>query len=186
VRPSGSEIPNLTGQLLVAHPSLRDPNFRKTVLFLSAHDPQEGAHGLVINRPTNKSLTDFLPDQNLDALGKVPVYLGGPVGIHELTIVSFDWVAGEAKMTFHSQLSLDQAESLAGDGSKTLRAFVGYAGWAGGQLEAELQQSAWIVHAATEPILAGIANDETWLELMKSLGPAYHLLAIAPDDPSLN
>ena len=107
------------------------------------------------------------------------------MGIHELTIVSFDWVAGEARMTFHSQLSLDQAESLAG-GSKTLRAFVGYAGWAGGQLEAELQQSAWIVHAATEPILAGIANDETWLELMKSLGPAYHLLAIAPDDPSLN
>jgi putative AlgH/UPF0301 family transcriptional regulator len=54
VRPSGSEIPNLTGQLLVAHPSLRGPNFRKTVLFLSAHDPQDGAHGLVINRPTNK------------------------------------------------------------------------------------------------------------------------------------
>ena len=132
MRPSGSEIPNLTGQLLVAHPSLRDPNFRKTLLFLSAHDPLEGAHGLVINRPTNKSLTDFLPDQNLEALGKVPVYLGGPVGIHELTIVSFDWVAGEARMTFHSQLSLDQAESLASNDAKTLRAFVGYAGWAGG------------------------------------------------------
>src|ERR1700752_3726268 len=154
MRPSGSEIPNLSGQLLVAHPNLRDPNFRKTLLFLSAHDREQGAHGLVLNRPTNKSLTDFLPDHELDALGEVPVYLGGPVGIHELTIVSFDWVAGEARMTFHSQLSLDQAESLAGDGSKTLRAFVGYAGWAGGQLEAELEQSAWIVHAATEPILA--------------------------------
>ncbi len=170
----------------MAHPSLRDPNFRKTVLFLSAHDSQDGAHGLVINRPTNKSLTDFLPNHDLEALGNVPVYLGGPVGIHELTIVSFDWVAGEARMTFHSQLSLDQAESLAESGSKTLRAFVGYAGWAGGQLESELQQSAWIVQAATESIVTGIGNDETWVELMKSLGPAFYLLAIAPDDPSLN
>jgi putative transcriptional regulator len=108
------------------------------------------------------------------------------VGVHELTIVSFDWIAGEAKMTFHSQLSLDQAQGLAGAGSKTVRAFVGYAGWAGGQLESELQQSAWIVHPATESILSGSANDDTWVDLMKNLGPAFHLLAIAPDDPSLN
>src|ERR1700719_3872304 len=170
MRPSGSEIPNLTGQLLVAHPNLRDPNFRKTLLFLSAHDREQGAHGLVLNRPTNKSLTDFLPDHELDALGEVPVYLGGPVGAHELTIVSFDWVGGEAKITFHSQLSLDQVQSLAGTGSKLIRAFVGYAGWAGGQLETELQQSAWIVQPATESLLVDAANKGTWLELMKSLG----------------
>jgi putative transcriptional regulator len=186
VRPSGSEIPNLAGQLLVAHPNLHDPNFRKTVLFLSAHDSQEGAHGLVLNRPTNKSLTDFLPDHELDALGQIPVYLGGPVGAHELTIVSFDWIAGEAKLTFHSQLSLDQVQALAGNDFKRIRAFVGYAGWAGGQLESELRQSAWIVHPATESILSDVSDRETWLGLMKSLGPAYHLLAIAPDDPSLN
>jgi putative transcriptional regulator len=186
MRPSGSETPNLTGQLLVAHPNLRDPNFRKTVLFLSAYDSQEGAHGLVLNRPTNKSLTDFLPDHELDALGEIPVFLGGPVGVHELTIVSFDWVAGEPRTTFHSQLSLDQVQTLAGKGSKLIRAFVGYAGWAGGQLESELQQSAWIVQPATESILGDASNNQTWLELMKDLGPAYHLLAIAPDDPSLN
>src|ERR1700759_634730 len=186
MRASGSEIPNLTGQLLVAHPNLRDPNFRKTVLFLSAHDTEQGAHGLVPNRPTNKSLTDFLPDHELDALGEVPVYLGGPVGAHELTIVSFDWVDGEAKITFHSQLSLDQVQTLAGTGSKLIRAFVGYAGWAGGQLETELQQSAWVVHSGTESILVNASNNGTWLDVMKALGPASHLLAIAPDDPSLN
>jgi putative transcriptional regulator len=186
MRASGSEIPNLTGQLLVAHPNLRDPNFRKTVLFLSAHDTEQGAHGLVLNRPLNKSLTDFLPDHELDALGEIPVYLGGPVGANELTIVSFNWVAGEAKMTFHSQLSLDQVQTLAGSGSKLIRAFVGYAGWAGGQLESELQQSAWVVHPATESILGEGPKTEIWLDLMKNLGPAYHLLAIAPDDPSRN
>jgi putative transcriptional regulator len=186
MRPSGSETPNLTGQLLVAHPNLRDPNFRKAVLFLSAHDGQDGAHGLVLNRPTNKSVTDFLPNHELDALGEIPVYFGGPVGVHELTIVSFDWVEGEAKITFHSQVSLDQVQILAGSGSKLIRAFVGYAGWSGGQLESELQQSAWIVHPATETILSTASSNQSWLDLMKDLGPAYHLLAMAPDDPSLN
>ena len=186
MRPFGSDIPNLTGQLLVAHPNLRDPNFRRTVLFLSSHDREEGAHGLVINRPTNKNLTDFLPDLEWNSLGKIPVYFGGPVGTHELTIVSFDWTDGEAKMTFHSQLSANLPEGTLSTNAKSLRAFVGYAGWTGGQLEAELQQSAWIIHPATESLLKGATNDHTWVELMRDFGPAYYLLAIAPDDPSLN
>ncbi len=73
---------------------------------------------------------------------------------------------------------------MAGSGSKLIRAFVGYAGWAGGQLESELQQSAWVVHPTTESILVNASNNGTWLDVMKDLGPAYHLLAIAPDDPS--
>ena len=186
MRPFGSNIPNLTGQLLVAHPTLRDPNFRRTVLFLSSHDREEGAHGLVINRPTNKNLIDFLPDQELDSLGKIPVYFGGPVGTHELTIVSFDWSEGDAKMTFHSQLSLDSSAGTSEANPKSLRAFVGYAGWTGGQLESELQQSAWIVHPPTESIFQGTTNDDTWIRLMKDFGPGYYLLALAPDDPSLN
>jgi putative transcriptional regulator len=95
-------------------------------------------------------------------------------------------MAGEAKITFHSQVSLEQVQIMAGSGSKLIRAFVGYAGWAGGQLESELQQSAWVVHPATESILVNASNNGTWLDVMKDLGPAYHLLAIAPDDPSLN
>jgi putative transcriptional regulator len=186
VRPFGSDIPNLTGQLLVAHPSLRDPNFRRTVLFLSSHDREEGAHGLVINRPMNKKLTDFLPNEELHSLGKIPVYFGGPVGTHELTIVSFEWSDGDAKMIFHSQFSLDPSAGTPGSNPKSLRAFVGYAGWTGGQLESELRQSAWIVHPATESIIEGDTNDDTWIRLMKGFGPAYYLLALAPDDPSLN
>ena len=185
MRSYGSNIPDLTGQLLVAHPNLRDDNFRRTVLFLSSHDGEEGAHGLVINRPTHKNLTDFLPDQELDSLGTIPVYFGGPVGTHELTIVSFEWIGGEAKMTFHSQLSLGSPEGL-GNNPKSLRAFVGYAGWTGGQLEFELQQSAWIIHPATESILEEATNDRLWIRLMRDFGPGYYLLAIAPDDPSLN
>jgi putative transcriptional regulator len=185
VRSFGGNVPDLTGQLLVAHPNLRDDNFRRTVLFLSSHDREEGAHGLVINRPTNKHLTDFLPDQELDSLGTIPVYFGGPVGTHELTIVSFDWIGGEVKITFHSQLSLSSSGGIPGN-PKSLRAFVGYAGWTKGQLESELQQSAWIIHPATESILEGTTNDHTWIGLMRDFGPGYYLLAMAPDDPSLN
>lgn len=185
MRQSGADIPNLAGQLLVAHPSLREPNFRRTILFISAHDENEGAHGLVINRPANKRLGDILPGQGLEALGSVPVYLGGPVGTHELTIASFDWVTSETKLAFSSHLSLDQARDMAAEQVATLRAFIGYAGWTGGQLESELKQSAWIVHPATETIL-NEQSDQVWLSLMKRLGPAYHLLGLAPDDPSLN
>jgi putative transcriptional regulator len=186
VRPTGGESPNFTGQLLVAHPSLRDPNFRRTILFLSTHDPDEGAHGLVINRPTNKNLGEFLPDQELEKLRNVPVYLGGPVGTQELTIVSFQLDPGDSKMTFHSPGSLESLEEFKEDELGTLRAFVGYAGWTSGQLEFELEQSAWLIMPATEEILREQAGDKVWLELMKDLGPAYYVLAMAPDDPSLN
>ena len=113
--------------------------------------------------------------------GKIPVYLGGPVGAHEWTSVSFDWVAGEAKITFHSQLSLDQVQPWL-EVVRSLATPVGQ----GGQLESELQQSAWIVNPATESILGNASNDETWLDLIKISEVAYHLLAIAPDDPSLS
>jgi putative transcriptional regulator len=182
----GSGIPNFTGQLLVAHPSLRDPNFRRTILFISSHDPVDGAHGLVINRPTNKSVGDFLPNEELRLLKHVPVYIGGPVGDEELTIASFNWSAGAAKILFHSPGSPESLQQLAENELNTLRAFVGYAGWTGGQLEFELGQSAWLVLPATEEIFEDEGGDIGWLEVMKKLGPAYYLLASAPDDPSLN
>jgi hypothetical protein len=69
MRPSDSEIPNLTGQLLVAHPNLRDPNVRKTVLFLSAHDSQQGARWPRSEPSHEQEPADFLPDHELDALG---------------------------------------------------------------------------------------------------------------------
>ena len=186
MRPSSDEAPNFTGRLLVAHPSLRDPNFRRTILFLLTHDSEEGAHGLVINRPTNKSLGDFFPDRELELLKHVPVYVGGPVGKQELTIVSFQWSSGGAKVTFHAPESLEFLETFGEEELKSLRAFVGYAGWNRGQLEFELDQNDWLIYPAAEHILRDDGGGMAWLGLMKGLGPAYYMLALAPDDPSLN
>src|SRR3982751_1318027 len=86
------EIPqNLTGSLLVAHPSLLDPNFRRTVLFVSAHDPDDGAVGIILNRPLEKQVGDLAPDEAPTALSHVLVYLGGPVAKDQLMFAVLEW-----------------------------------------------------------------------------------------------
>jgi putative transcriptional regulator len=172
--------------LLVAHPAMRDPNFRRTILLLSMYDTENGAFGLVINRPTNKKLSDYVTDAKRELLEDVPVYIGGPVGSNELTIVSFRWEATEGQITIQSHLSLDQVEEVKAANPGTLRAFRGYAGWSAGQLESELQQSAWLIHPPTKEVWDAADDEQAWYRLVSSLGPAYRLLALAPDDPSLN
>jgi putative transcriptional regulator len=165
---------------------MRDPNFRRTILLLSMYDTENGAFGLVINRPTNKKLSDYVTDTKRELLEDVPVYIGGPVGSNELTIVSFRWEAAAGQITIQSHLSLDQVEEVKAANPGTLRAFRGYAGWSAGQLESELQQSAWLIHPPTKEVWDAADDEQAWYRLVSSLGPAYRLLALAPDDPSLN
>lgn len=68
----------LAGHLLLAIPSLRDPNFSRSVVFMAAHSAEEGAFGYVLNRPLGQRVADLLPDQELGALGQIPVFVGGP------------------------------------------------------------------------------------------------------------
>src|SRR5947207_15426668 len=81
----------LAGSLLVAHPNMLDPNFRRTVLFISEHDPNEGALGMIINRPLDRQVADLVTDTPLPGLAGVPVFLGGPVGKNQLIFAAFDW-----------------------------------------------------------------------------------------------
>ncbi|HEX3818298.1 MAG TPA: YqgE/AlgH family protein, partial [Chthoniobacterales bacterium] len=64
--------PNYAGQLLVAHPSLRDPNFRRSVLFISSHDIEEGAIGVILNRPLDKQVSELVPESAPEILADVP------------------------------------------------------------------------------------------------------------------
>src|SRR5215831_19606792 len=82
---------SLAGSLLVAHPNLLDPNFRRTVLFISAHSPAEGALGLIINRPLDKQVADLVTEAPPVGLAEVPVFLGGPVGKNQLMFAAFEW-----------------------------------------------------------------------------------------------
>src|SRR6266508_4297197 len=92
---------SLAGSLLVAHPNMLDPNFRRTVLFISAHDPKEGALGVIINRPLDRQVVDLVTETPPAGLADVPVFLGGPVGKNQLMFAAFEWQKGEGLKLNH-------------------------------------------------------------------------------------
>jgi putative transcriptional regulator len=165
---------------------MRDPNFRRTILLLSSHDAENGAHGLVLNRPAHQMLSDVMPVPESELLAKVPVFVGGPVATSEVTLVNFGIGGDEGRIVFHPQVTAEQAAALTSTASGELRAYLGYAGWSKGQLESEITQNAWVIQPATVDVFVSTDQEVLWYNMMKTLGPAYHLLAMMPDDPSLN
>ncbi|MBV9276065.1 MAG: YqgE/AlgH family protein [Verrucomicrobia bacterium] len=186
MRLEGEEKFSIGGKLLFAHPSLKDPHFRRTILFISSHEEAEGAFGVVVNRPMHQRLADLVAEPAFPGLADVPVYEGGPVSSDELILMAF--LDGQAGVpgAFQVPVSLGDAEEILREGRGFVRAFRGYAGWSAGQLEGELGQNAWFVKDMDAELLAGEPDQKSWLGFMKLKGPAYYLLALAPDDPSLN
>jgi putative transcriptional regulator len=176
---------SFAGQLLVAHPNMLDPNFRRSVLFISAHNEEEGAVGLIINRPLDKHVSDVVTDATPDALADVPVFLGGPVATNQLMFAAFDW-QGRDSLSLNQNVAIEEAHQLAGQDRSAIRAFVGYAGWTAGQLENELRQNAWLLQKPSRAALKPERLPKLWFEIMRSLGPWFKMLSAAPDDPSLN
>ncbi|PWT87015.1 MAG: YqgE/AlgH family protein [Acidobacteria bacterium] len=177
---------SLAGSLLVAHPNMLDPNFRRTVLFISEHTPNEGALGVIINRPLDRQVSDLVTEAPPASLAEVPVFLGGPVGKNQLTFAAFEWhQSGGLKL--NHDVGVEEASHSAGQGKLiTVCAFVGYAGWGAGQLESEMKQKAWLLQKANPSLLKLDRLPNLWFDIMRSLGPWYKMLAAAPDDPSLN
>jgi putative transcriptional regulator len=177
---------SLAGSLLVAHPNMLDPNFRRTVLFISEHDPKEGALGVIINRPLDTQVADLVTDTPPAGLEDVPVFLGGPVGKNQLMFAAFEWNKGDGVKLSHN-VGLEKASAAPGGKNLvTLCAFVGYAGWGAGQLENEVKQKAWLLQKANPSLLKLERLPNLWFDIMRRLGPWYKMLAAAPDDPSLN
>src|SRR5689334_14793584 len=184
MRDLGSKKPRrLAGSLLVAHPNMLDPNFRRTVLFISAHDPDDGAIGVIINRPLDQNVADLVTEVPPQNVANVPVFFGGPVGNDQLMLAAFEWHKGEG-LKLNSQ-AVSAAIEPTGEPA-AVRAFLGYAGWSAGQLEAEMKQKAWIVQKPNRSTLKFDHLSRLWFDIMNKLGPWYRLLAAAPDDPSLN
>ena len=186
MREFGSSSLSLAGSLLIAHPSLLDPNFCKTVLFLSTNDPEEGSFGVVLNRPSGRTVADVLPDQDLGKLGEIPVLIGGPVAVDQLIFAAFRWDADGGKMECQHHLLLDEAQTALAARKTIVRAFIGYSGWSKGQLEAELAQHAWLVSKPEREILRVGRSAMIWRETISPFGPWFRLIAEAPEDPSRN
>ena len=182
---------SLTSHLLVASPALLDPNFVQTVVLMVQHD-NNGALGLILNRPTLMSLKeawDQVSDSDCDRTD--PLYLGGPCEGVLMAIHPFAEAAGievlpglyVSSQTEHIEALLTRTEE------RLMRFFVGYAGWTAGQLEAEMETGSWQTAPAT--IERVFAPAETlWLQIKRETA----LMAIVgkvnpkimPADPSNN
>lgn len=183
---SPAGLPGLSNSLLIAHPSLLDPNFRRSVVFITTHSPEEGAHGIIINRPTENTVADLLPAGEMGELADLPVYIGGPVGHDQLTFAVFRRQGAGDIIECKAHLEIDEARELVGKKLASVRAFIGYAGWSKGQLENEIAQKSWIVRPPERDVLDVKKSKELWPSIMRGLGPWFRLLAAAPDDPSRN
>lgn len=187
-QPVDPQLGHYEGLLLVAHPGLRDPNFRRRVLFLSTHASDAGAFGFVLNQPLGKTAADLLPGHDEQSLLKrIPVYVGGPVGQDQLGFAGLTWDShGGGQLRLATHLTLADVSRWQADQTGQVRAFVGYSGWSAGQLEEELAQKAWVlVKPMQEAVDPGLL-ERLWFRVMAGLGPMYKFISIIPDDPSLN
>lgn len=180
-----ADMSALAGSLLLAHPSLRDDNFRRSVILLSAHDPN-GAMGVVLNRPLGKHLGELTSDFALGPLASVPIFKGGPVQTEQLLLCG--WRPHDDGSGFQLMFGIDpvKAADLSTEPGVQLRAFLGYAGWSGGQLENELRHNTWVVSPLVPAVLDTTQDDGLWRSILGSINSEWKLLAGEPDDPELN
>src|SRR6266576_5754093 len=144
---------NLAGSLLVAHPNMSDANFRRAVLFVSEYEPNEGALGVIINRPLDRPVAELVSGAPPAGCADVPVFLGGPVGKNQLMFAAFEWQK-DAGLKLKHNIAFDEGSDSQGHKNLlTICAFVGYAGWGAGQLESEVKQKAWVVQNAHPSLL---------------------------------
>lgn len=183
--PSASRSETLAGSLLLAHPRLSDDNFRRTVVLISKHD-DEGAMGVVLNRPLGRQLGQLTQDFAFTELAEVPLFKGGPVEPNQVILCA--WRAQPEGEGFQLMFGLDpeRALTLAKDKEMHLRAFLGYAGWSAGQLEGELKGDFWVT-SDLQPELMEIKPDVSlWRTVLGAMGDEWRLEAGEPDDPELN
>jgi putative transcriptional regulator len=176
------------GRLLVALPALADPNFERTVVLVLEHD-DDGALGIVLNRPTLTSVSDVLRGWETVVAAPTLVFGGGPVEPRAVVGLAIARPGHEPRETINDRIrtvdpTADPA-TVAGevDGA---RLFAGYAGWAPGQLEDELEDGAWTVVDAHADDIVSTDPAALWSRVLGRQRGSLRLLASFPDDPALN
>jgi putative transcriptional regulator len=174
------DMASLRGRLLLAGPGLIDPNFFRTVVLMLEHS-DEGALGVVLNRPTDLPVRDALPPW-ADTVSDPPVvFVGGPVAPGTAIALGRSTDVEPVVGAF-GMVDLEEEPATWRD----VRLFSGYAGWGPGQLEAEVDEDAWIVlDPRPEDVATGEADDLWSRVLARQRGP-LSLLARYPDEPAFN
>jgi putative transcriptional regulator len=184
---SAQGIP-IKGQLLVATPPLEDPHFDRTVVHMIDHG-DDGAVGVVINRPTDAQPADPVDRWSHLMVAPAVLFAGGPVeqqaliGLAEADGDDEAW-SNVGDHLASVDLSLDPG--LVAHRVRRLRVFRGYSGWSAGQLEAEIEQGAWIVVPSTLDDVFSPRPQELWRTVLRRQGGRLAWIANAPDDLSAN
>lgn len=176
---------HLTGMLLIAMPTLADPPFAKSVIYLCAHSP-EGAMGLIVNQVASNvtfpAVIDQLGIEDAGNVGDTPVHLGGPVeGSRGFVLHSSDYVLESTLVIddgFALTATIDVLRAIAkGEGPRQRVLALGYAGWSAGQLDAEIQANGWLLAPADAEIVFGRDNEAKWQQALARIGVKPGLLS---------
>ena len=178
------------GSLLLAEPFMWDPNFRRGVVLVCEHDEEDGAVGLLLNRPLALELSDITTD---GWPSQIPLYYGGPVGQDSVYIVhrysrliadsrpiigDIAWSGDFDQIKYmlqKGQLSLDR-----------LRFYLGYTGWDIEQLKGEITQGSWMMTKAKSDYVFSQQAPSLWAQILNDMGGNYKLIANYPENPQFN
>ena len=178
-----------SGRLLIAEPFMQDPYFKRSVILLTEHS-DSGSFGLIINKPIPMYLNEAI--ENAPSFDS-KLGLGGPVQketlhyLHKLgnripnSIEVMDGVFWGGDFEVIKSLILS-GELQPGD----IRLFVGYAGWAEGQLNSEMESKSWIVSRAEKETLFTSESKNLWSTILEGMGQPYKYMVNLPEDPRLN
>ena len=179
---------------MVANPLLPDPNFDRTVIILLAYN-EEGALGLVLNRPSQTLLAAPLPRWEPLAADPAVVFVGGPVQHQAVICLARASGIPEARGSQSAwrpvtpdvgTLDLDSDPDVLHPIVSQVRVFAGYAGWSAGQLENEIAAGAWWVVDAEAEDPFSAKPDELWKRVLRRQPGPLALVASYPDDPNMN
>lgn len=183
---------SLQGQFLIAAPRLSDPNFFHTVVLMVQHG-EEGALGLVINRPLSATVREVWKQvSESTCLIEAVIHQGGPCEGPLMVLHGDNASVADLQIMPGMMLSTSKEaiEQLVTTGTSPTRFFVGYAGWSAGQLEHELEVASWLTAPALPDQVFDDQEDDLWHQLHRAATRAAQSTwippQIMPDDPSLN
>jgi putative transcriptional regulator len=179
---------SIRGQLLVAGPALLDPNFWRTVVLIVEHN-EEGALGLVLNRPSETSVAEAVPQLETLLDPDERLFIGGPVQPSSVIVLAeFEDATDAALLAFDDVgvLGTGPSPEDRSAGVRSGRAFLGHAGWGPGQLDGELERGDWILESARLEDAFSADPLGLWSGVLTRKGGSYALVARMPADPSVN
>ena len=177
------------GRILISEPFLRDPYFKRSIVFLTEHN-NEGTIGFALNKPVQTPLNEVLegfPDTD------VKVSLGGPVGtntvhyLHTMGDIIPKSVQVYKNIFWGGDFNAVKTLITTGKLDKTqIRFFIGYSGWKPGQLENEISENSWLITELEPGFIMRDPDENIWKEILQKLGKKYRMWADFPENPGMN